>query len=47
MRNSALWNLEPCRTGFLAPGKTLLIRGIMWAAALYAITFGFMVVCVF
>lgn len=47
MNNSPLWNFEPGRTGFLAPGKTLPIRGIAWAAVLYAITFGFMFVSVF
>jgi membrane protease YdiL (CAAX protease family) len=42
-----LWNFELGSTGFLAAGKTLAIRCFVWAAVLYAITFGFLFASVF
>jgi membrane protease YdiL (CAAX protease family) len=47
VNNRPFWNFELGSAGLLAPGKTLMIRCFAWAAALYAITFGFLVVSVF
>lgn len=47
MKNSSLWNIELGSAGVLAPGKAFALRCIVWAAVLYAIVFGFLVVSVF
>jgi membrane protease YdiL (CAAX protease family) len=47
MNNRSFWNFELGSAGCLAPGKTLAIRCLAWAAALYAITFGFLFASVF
>jgi len=47
MKSDHVWNFELGNTGFLAPGKALAIRCFVWAAVLYAVTFGFLFASVF
>jgi membrane protease YdiL (CAAX protease family) len=47
MTSRTLWNFEIGRSGVLSPGRTLTIRCLIWAAVLYALFFGFLVVSVF
>jgi membrane protease YdiL (CAAX protease family) len=47
MASRTLWNFEIGNAGLLSPGKALVIRCLIWAAVLYAIMFGFLVVSVF
>jgi membrane protease YdiL (CAAX protease family) len=42
MTNHTLWNFETGKSGVLSPGKTLAVRCLIWAAALYALFFAFL-----
>lgn len=47
LMNNMRLRFELGSSGWLAPGKTLVIRGLIWASMLYAIVYAFLVVSVF